>query len=764
MKASVFSDAIESSAKVFGRKAVNVVFEGDEARTDGDTIYLPSLPASADVTVDQADVIRGYRDHESFHVRCTDTSKPTLEKLKQAETASPHLGQLIQYCEDIRVENAGIQEYPGAKSTLTATNTFAAKMLLTQLEGRGDPAEVLQSLPKDALLRMMLQAIGRNKIGVGSDGVFEQICNHVKAADPTLYELADRFSTRMAELPTGYKNGTLNETASRKGTAAAFDLASEIKDAYEVYEQTPPPPPPQPQPSDKDDEKKDKDKGDGKGNPSGGDGDGEDGDEDGGDQGSGDSESDEDGDGDKSDSDGDSGDGDEGDEGDESDGDGGQGDDESDGDGSGGGGGDSDGDGDDGDGEQSGQGGDGHSDGGSSGNAPANGSGMNGIAPSDPKDFALDDVMKSALNGVMKDMADRSDIKVGGKVNKSYRVYSNQFSQVVPISDLIFASTEASTEHDKDAARAQAVNTINKIDKEVSGKKAMIRRLLELELQARSDRKWESGFKSGRLQSVRLVQAIQGRETVYQRRENGKDMDTLLYISIDGSESMRLGRTYPSAALAYALSDALERTGCDIIVSVWSNRSVTATQSTSSKYTQSKLNSALKGIGLDMFGRSSCSDSAEKMRDFVSFGLLTRGMVKAKRQRTSDPSTRMNFGFAAHYIRGSTPTYQAVFEDLRDMAKEQHSKKIYLHITDGEPDYLHSDKFTSEGLMKEAHAYAAAVKVHMIGVGIANCKVSHLFPDNVEVDSSDAYEPVIRKLAKLIAKEAGHAAGFKRAA
>ena len=52
----------------------------------------------------------------------------------------------------------------------------------------------------------------------------------------------------------------------------------------------------------------------------------------------------------------------------------------------------------------------------------------------------------------------------------------------------------------------------------------------------------------------------------------------------------------------------------------------------------------------------------------------------------------------------------------------------------------------------------------MIGVGIAGCKVKHMFQDCIEVSGSDAYEPVIKKLAKLVAKEAGHAAGFKRTA
>ena len=43
MKSNTFQDAVESSAKVTGRKNVQVIFEGDQARTDGDVVYLPSM-------------------------------------------------------------------------------------------------------------------------------------------------------------------------------------------------------------------------------------------------------------------------------------------------------------------------------------------------------------------------------------------------------------------------------------------------------------------------------------------------------------------------------------------------------------------------------------------------------------------------------------------------------------------------------------------------------------------------------------------------
>jgi hypothetical protein len=39
-----------------------------------------------------------------------------------------------------------------------------------------------------------------------------------------------------------------------------------------------------------------------------------------------------------------------------------------------------------------------------------------------------------------------------------------------------------------------------------------------------------------------------------------------------------------------------------------------------------------------------------------------------------------------------------------------------------------------------------------------------MFKDHINVKGSDAYEPVIKRLAKLVAQEAGHATAFKRSA
>jgi hypothetical protein len=755
MKASYFQDAVESSTKVIGRKDVQVVFEGDRAETNGDIVYLPALPPSSEITIDQAEVVRGFRDHETMHVRCTDTSKATMQKLSDVEKSNKSLARLVQYCEDIRIEHAGIQEYAGMKTSLSAIQTHAAKMLVEQLEGMGKPEEVITKVPRNIQLRVLLQSMGRNKIGVESGGVFEKLCESIKQADPKLHQFADEWATKMSQLPTGFNGKELIGSTAKKGTAESFAMAEAIYKAFGELDDTPPPPPPPPEGEGEGDGEPDDCEGDGEGEGKGqGEGkgkgkpeDSDDEDDSGGGGGGEDDEEDKDEDEEKDGKP--SGSEDEDDSDSEDDDDQGSG-------GSGGGDSDDEDDGDDGSGGRGGNG-DGKDDeiqqsgaGGGSGNNTA-------TLPEDAVN--VDDLYKDALKDVVQDVHDHGpDLKMGGQRKKRFKVYSRRFSQLLKPIDAAIAVHGGKTNNPNQQRdhRQHGLDMMTRMDKELTGKKAMIRRLLEVELQARSDRRWESGFKSGRLQSVRLVQAIQGRETVYQRRDGGKDMDTLLYVSIDGSGSMDGSRMWDSVKLAYALSEALERTGCDIIVTSWGNTVVCKDRYPQSSYSEDDFDKMR-----DRFSKDRNSTGAYP--DVVCLGVLNRSLIKAKRQRTTDNETRAGFGVATLGMNSSTPSYHAVFEDLHDMGKESHSKKIYLHITDGQPDAAQNGASTVE-LMKEAHEYAASLKIHMIGVGIAGMQVGHMFPDNIMVTGSDAYEPVIKKLAKLVAQEAGHAPSFKRAA
>lgn len=95
-------------ATVLGKKyGVKVIIEGDQACTDGKTIYLPALPNQADDVL--LGLLRGYCDHESAHIRATDFDVLKAPKL------SPLAKHITNIFEDWRVENELAKYYPGSR-------------------------------------------------------------------------------------------------------------------------------------------------------------------------------------------------------------------------------------------------------------------------------------------------------------------------------------------------------------------------------------------------------------------------------------------------------------------------------------------------------------------------------------------------------------------------------------------------------------------------------------------------------------------------
>ena len=120
MKASSFTHELAKTSAVFGRKSdAKVVFTGDGAATDGNIIKLPSIDHNADVTEEQAAIMRGYVDHEAGHVRHTDFT--VLRKHKDELSKNKLLHSCANALEDIWLEQRVRAEYPGASDNIKAT-------------------------------------------------------------------------------------------------------------------------------------------------------------------------------------------------------------------------------------------------------------------------------------------------------------------------------------------------------------------------------------------------------------------------------------------------------------------------------------------------------------------------------------------------------------------------------------------------------------------------------------------------------------------
>lgn len=115
---------IQNTSAIFGRnKEVKVIFEGNQAYTDGKEIVLPAMIQNASVDLETQKVMRGYLDHEAGHVRHTD-----FDVWARHKTETSGALRAIHNCvEDIWLEARVMSEYPGSEKNLAHLSTFTNK-------------------------------------------------------------------------------------------------------------------------------------------------------------------------------------------------------------------------------------------------------------------------------------------------------------------------------------------------------------------------------------------------------------------------------------------------------------------------------------------------------------------------------------------------------------------------------------------------------------------------------------------------------------
>ena len=121
MKAKSLETALEKVTRIItNRYGLRLVCEGDECRTNGRIIYLPSLPE--DIPEELLGAIRGWADHEAAHVRYTRTQVgPGFER----EHGKKAFG-ILNALEDGRVEAKMSRRYPGARLNMREAFRFVS--------------------------------------------------------------------------------------------------------------------------------------------------------------------------------------------------------------------------------------------------------------------------------------------------------------------------------------------------------------------------------------------------------------------------------------------------------------------------------------------------------------------------------------------------------------------------------------------------------------------------------------------------------------
>jgi len=101
----IFESSIQKIARILARQYnIEVIFEGDEAKTDGKRIYLPYF---TELSQELKEDLQGYCDHETAHIKFTD-----FKVIKEAKGWFTNC--LLNAVEDVRIERKMIKEFPGS--------------------------------------------------------------------------------------------------------------------------------------------------------------------------------------------------------------------------------------------------------------------------------------------------------------------------------------------------------------------------------------------------------------------------------------------------------------------------------------------------------------------------------------------------------------------------------------------------------------------------------------------------------------------------
>lgn len=135
MKVHQFQHEMRTTSNVLGRKhGIHVVFEGDQAGTDGKRIILPSLPPSKELTQAQVRTMRGYVDHEAGHIRHSDMPRLMDFYDRCAHNGKMDLKHLHNSLEDIWMERRVLDEYKGSLPNISQVMETVKAKEIEELE------------------------------------------------------------------------------------------------------------------------------------------------------------------------------------------------------------------------------------------------------------------------------------------------------------------------------------------------------------------------------------------------------------------------------------------------------------------------------------------------------------------------------------------------------------------------------------------------------------------------------------------------------
>lgn len=638
MKSQTFQHEMTQTSSVFGRKSnLNVVFKGDGAATNGETVYLPAIAHDKEVDAETQMVMRGYVDHEAGHNRHSDM--PLIMKTYEQwhKEGKPVLKGVHNAIEDMWLEKRVMREYVGSEKNLSAVSSSCNKAFHDQYKGSADP--LLQSWGAVGPLAITWE--GRRAYE-GIEGVDE--CMNLIPGD--LQDKVKEWVSRIEGCKT-----------SADCIALAEDVYGEIK-ANEK----------KPKPDDEDGQCEAEQEGEDETETDGGKGD---------DQGTRPDDGSTEGD----DPDG----GDSSDGSDDPDGEKGQGTDEGEGDDEGA--------------EQEG--------------GEDQGEAVTGEEPDEVKPFETG--LKSGLDAALK----LRDLTTTDP--QTYRPYTTQYDKVFHAK--LPDDVEDNGDNPNHVLRQGNVS-LYKTDRTRLGDAVhVMSRKLSRAFMAKQDRQWDAGRDAGRLDSRRLVAAVNGAVNVFKVREEASDVDTAVMILVDMSGSMRGGKIVMARQVAVALCETLDRTTVAYEVAGFGT------------YPTWDIPSSER-----LEAKRGAYDRLSPLRHFIF-----------KAFEDSLHMSRGAIGTMARHQRDHNVDGESVLWGHERLKRRPERRRIMLVLSDGLPEFEGADYNKRAQHLRDAIAHITREGTETIGIGIMSTAVSRFYDRHtVVVNLDDLSKGALDQLAKLL--------------
>ena len=218
-------DATRTVVRTLGRGMnVDVVFQGDSAYTNGETVVLPSLPDDATLTKREGLVCGGYANHETLHNLLTNqahNSKSVEYKRKWHDEGKKFTKSLQNGMEDVRIEHGGTQLYLGLPKAIDKTAHEVTKTFVEDIYPKDK--QIVNDIKKIGSVAVTWE--GRRRLGYLSEynqKAMDLLPQHVK-------EWVNQVVDITMAIPHGVTGmGEIDKSVAFKGSDELHEIAERI--------------------------------------------------------------------------------------------------------------------------------------------------------------------------------------------------------------------------------------------------------------------------------------------------------------------------------------------------------------------------------------------------------------------------------------------------------------------------------------------------------------------------------------------------------